>query len=89
MLVQVYRSPRKAEMYLYTAHAAALGEVPAALLQQFGDPEPIMLLNLDGNRTLARVDADEVVDAIREQGFFLQMPPTAPVSHTTSGATEQ
>jgi len=76
MLVQVYRSPRKSEMYLYTSKAAGLRDVPETLLQQFGEPEPIMLLKLDGSRKLARVDAGEVVAAIDSRGFFLQMPPS-------------
>ncbi|MEM0954501.1 MAG: YcgL domain-containing protein [Pseudomonadota bacterium] len=88
MLVQVYRSSRKAEMYLYTAKSAALSDVPEALLQQFGPPEPVMLLNLDGSRKLARVDAEDVVTSIQEQGFFLQMPPSTFSTASTPEATE-
>ena len=75
MLCQVYRSPRQEQMYLYVSKQDGLAKVPEPLLKRFGEPEPIMLLNLDGSRKLARVDADQVVEAIREQGFFLQMPP--------------
>ena len=77
MLCQVYRSPRKEQMYLYVSKAEGLERVPEALLAQFGEPEPIMLLNLDGSRKLARVDAAEVVTQIEERGFYLQMPPSA------------
>ncbi len=77
MLVQIYRSALKSEMYLYTDNSRKLQDVPESLLQQFGDPDPFMLLNLDGKRRLARVDAGEVVEQIRAQGFFLQMPPSA------------
>ncbi len=76
MLVQVYRSPRKQEMYLYAGKTDGLSRVPETLLAQFGEPEPVMLLNLDGSRKLARADADQVVDSIREQGYYLQMPPS-------------
>ena len=75
MLCQVYRSPRQNEMYLYVAREEGLNRVPAALLERFGEPEEVMMVLLDGKRKLARVDAAEVVDKIREQGFFLQMPP--------------
>ena len=77
MFCQVYRSPRKEQMYLYVEKQAGLTRVPATLLQQFGEPEPVMLLHLDGKRSLARADADKVVDQINEQGYYLQMPPTA------------
>lgn len=76
MLVQVYRSPRKQEMYLYTAKTDGLERVPEVLLKQFGEPEPIMLLNLDGSRKLARADAEQVVEKIEGEGFYLQMPPS-------------
>lgn len=75
MFCQVYRSSRQEQMYLYVSKQDGLSRVPEALLKRFGEPEPILLLNLDGSRKLARVDAEEVVEAIREQGFFLQMPP--------------
>ena len=77
MLCQVYRSPKQEQMYLYVSKQEGLERVPEALLQRFGEPEPIMLLNLDGSRSLARADADQVVESIREKGFYLQMPPTA------------
>lgn len=76
MLCQVYRSPRREQMYLYVSRQEGLKRVPEALLAQFGEPEPIMLLNLDGSKKLARADADKVVQQIREQGYYLQMPPT-------------
>lgn len=76
MLCQVYRSPRREQMYLYVSKQDGLARVPEPLLRQFGEPEPIMLLNLDGTRKLARADADKVVEQIRQQGYYLQMPPT-------------
>ena len=76
MLVQIYRSPRKQEMYLYTAKSDGLARVPEALLKQFGEPDPFMLLNLDGSRKLARADAEQVAEKIQEEGFYLQMPPS-------------
>jgi len=62
-------------MYLYVEKSVGLEQVPAALLQRFGEPEQVMLLLLGSGRKLARVDAEQVEASIREQGFFLQMPP--------------
>jgi uncharacterized protein YcgL (UPF0745 family) len=75
MLCQVYRSPRRQEMYLYVERSEGLERVPKPLLQDFGEPLEVMIVHLDGQRRLARADAAKVLDQIREQGFYLQMPP--------------
>ena len=75
-LCEVFRSPRKAEMYLYVDKAAGYKDLPEALLAQFGEPEPVMTLLLTPDKRLARVDAAEVLARIESQGFYLQMPPT-------------
>jgi len=74
---QIYRSSRKPETYLYVEKSRGLEDVPEALMQQFGEPEEVMSLLLDVERRLARADAVEVLQLIAEQGFYLQMPPTA------------
>jgi uncharacterized protein YcgL (UPF0745 family) len=76
MLCQIYRSSRRQEMYLYVEKTEGLAKVPADLLQRFGEPEAIMLVLLDGQRRLARADAEEVKAQVQAQGFYLQMPPT-------------
>ena len=75
-MCQVYRSPRRQEMYLYVDKNRGLAEVPEALLTQFGEPEEALSLLLTAERKLARVEASEVLRCIEEQGFFLQLPPT-------------
>lgn len=75
-LCEIFKSPRRAEMYLYVDKAQGLAEVPAPLLQQFGEPKSVMVLMLDAERTLARAKAADVLAKIQEQGFYLQMPPS-------------
>lgn len=75
-IIEVFSSPRKEEMYLYVEKSVGIAEVPEPLMTQFGEPRSVMTLLLDPQRKLARVDAREVLSAIQEQGFFLQMPPT-------------
>lgn len=76
LLCQVFRSPRREEMYLYVEKSRGLADVPEALLARFGEPSPVMLLELTPQRKLARASVTEVMDSIREQGYYLQMPPT-------------
>ena len=75
-LVQVYKSTRKTEMYLYVEKARGVADVPEPLMKQFGEPEEVMMLMLSHGRKLARADAKEVLREIDENGFDLQMPPT-------------
>lgn len=75
LLCDVYRSPRKDEMYLYIDKSRGLQAVPEALLTQFGKPELVMTFLLDGKRTLARVDTARVIESLQQQGFYLQVPP--------------
>ncbi|MCG8428406.1 MAG: YcgL domain-containing protein, partial [Chromatiales bacterium] len=71
----IYRSSKKQEMYLYLAQKEGFSELPEALQKGFGRPELVMELALTPERSLAREDVSKVMAALREQGFFLQMPP--------------
>lgn len=71
----VYRSSKKDETYLYIDKSRGLAKVPEALMQLFGDPHPVMTMLLTDQRKLARADAKKVLSALREQGYYLQMPP--------------
>jgi len=44
-------------------------------LQKFPNPQLVTTFKLSPDRKMARVDAARVLQAIREQGYFLQMPP--------------
>lgn len=76
-LVQIFKSSSQQEMYLYVDKARGLADVPDDLLARFGEPESLMTLLLAPGRKLARADATEVLTRISDQGFYLQMPPTA------------
>lgn len=76
LLCQVFKSPRREEMYLYVEMSRGLADVPDDLLERFGEPSPVMLLQLTPEQKLARADAAEVLDRIAEDGYYLQMPPT-------------
>jgi len=88
LLCEIFRSPRKAEMYLYIDKQAGLKQVPESLLAQFGEPESFMTLLLTADRKLARTSAEEVLASIEEKGFFLQMPPTQAELLSREGSRE-
>ncbi len=74
-LCSIYRSSRVEEMYLYVDKQEDLARVPEELLKTFGKPELAMTLALYPERKLARADVNKVLEAIAQQGFYLQMPP--------------
>ena len=76
LLCSIYRSARKEGMYLYVRRGTDLGTLPEALLKAFGAPAHAMDLLLTRERALARADTEKVMAQIRDQGFYLQMPPT-------------
>lgn len=75
VICQIFRSPKKEGMYLYVEKAKGLNDVPAELLEQFGKPQPALVLLLGKDRTLAGADAEKVLAAIADKGFYLQIPP--------------
>lgn len=75
LVCAVYRSRRNPDTYLYVDHAEEMQRVPAALLHELGGTERAMTLVLTPERRLARGTGDEVIRAIAEQGYYLQLPP--------------
>lgn len=75
LLCEIFKSSCKDEMYLYVDKRQGLDSVPDALMATFGKPLPVLTMILTADKTLARVKAADVMTAIDEQGFYLQMPP--------------
>lgn len=75
MFCTIYRSSKRELTYLYLDQKHDFSGIPAALMQGFGKPEVAMILSLDGSKKLANADADKVALAIKEQGYYLQLPP--------------
>lgn len=75
MLIAVYKTAKKAGMYLYVAKKDDFSAVPEALMAQFGKPQLVMMLPVHKREVLAGVDKARLIEAMNEQGFYLQMPP--------------
>jgi uncharacterized protein YcgL (UPF0745 family) len=84
-LCEVFRSSRREGMYLFVDRSEGMERVPEALLRQFGEPVSVMTLMLTQERSLARADASEVLAAIADKGFFLQLPPPDPTLRPGEG----
>lgn len=75
-LCQVFRSAKRTDTYLYTDLAEGVARVPADLLQRLGQLDPVLKVDLQPGRKLAKADADKVLAAIAERGYYLQLPST-------------
>ena len=74
----VYKGSRQPDMYLYLPAPDNVTRVPSVLLERLGPLELALRFELTPERTLARASAVNVIAALNEQGFYLQMPPTKP-----------
>lgn len=76
MLCFIYKSLKKAELYLYLDKKDDFSAVPEVLLQSVGRLEFVMELELTPERKLAKEKSEKVLAALQEKGFFVQLPPT-------------
>lgn len=73
----IYKGSKKDEMYLYVPRDIGLKNVPESLLASFGEPKLAISIVLTPAQKLARVDSTTVINALQEQGFYLQLPPAS------------
>ena len=75
----IYRCRKKAEMYLYVPYRddeeALLRDLPEGISKLTGQLDKVMELELSPQRKLARARVAEVMTALKEKGYYLQMPP--------------
>ena len=78
MICSVYRSEKKAETYLYLARGTEFEDLPDDLRRLFGEPSRVMGLVLSSERPLAQVNVTRVIESLKGDGSFLQLPPKTP-----------
>ena len=74
--VQVYRSSRRADTYLFLPLDDEFSELPETLLEHFGEGTPFLSFHLHAERHLEQSDPVKVLAALSAQGFYLQLPPS-------------
>lgn len=76
MQCHVYRSRRKPGSFLFVPEKDDFSRLPEILLNIFGEPEFSFTFDLSPERRLViKAEAGEVMRVIRENGFYLQLPP--------------
>lgn len=74
---EVYKSSKKKDTYVYFKKPIDMDLLPSELRKSLGKLEFVMKLELNPEKKLARGDVVQVMDNIKQQGFHLQMPPSA------------
>ena len=75
LLCMVYRCSREAELYVYVKRDEGLAQLPEELRGKLGNLSEVMTLVLTPDRKLARARAADVMTAIANKGYYLQLPP--------------
>lgn len=75
LLCTVFKGNREQELYVYVAREQGEKAIPDSLRERMGTLSAVMTLQLTPDRKLARADVGRVLDAIRENGYYLQLPP--------------
>ncbi|RKQ38170.1 YcgL domain-containing protein [Enterobacter sp. R1(2018)] len=75
MFCVIYRSSKRDQTYLYVEKKDDFSRVPEELMKGFGEPRLAMILPLDGSKKLANADFDKVKQALKDEGYYLQLPP--------------
>ncbi len=75
MLCAIYKSPKKANTYLFVKTRDDFSDVPSALMTTFGAPIMVTLVNLATKTKLGFADLARVRINLTEQGYYLQLPP--------------
>ncbi len=71
----IYKSLKRDYLYLYTVKKDDFSKVPDTLANSMGKMEFVMSLELTPDLKLAREDAGSVIESLKKQGFFVQLPP--------------
>jgi len=72
--VSVFRSSKKSDTYIFVRRGQKWEELPESLRGIFGNPIHSMDLVMTPERKLARTTGEQVLNALAEKDFFLQMP---------------
>ena len=83
--VDVYKTARRPETFLFVPAGLALNEWPDGLADVFHPGGHGMTLTLRPERPLAAQPANLVMNEIATRGYFMQLPPTASHDRESTG----
>lgn len=79
--IRVLAGKRKPDTYLYISADAETEDLPAELLVLLGELREVITLDITPERQLATCTGAEVLEALANAGYYLQMPPGERTRH--------
>lgn len=76
----IYKGTKKEFTYIYICKKDKFDDIPDILMNNLGELEFIIELDLFPEKKLAQANAEEVIEKLNEQGFYLQLPPADYIS---------
>ena len=74
--IKVLKSLKKQYAYLFLDQSKNFADLPSELQRSFGDTSLVLEMELSLTSKFARAKPENVLMAIEEKGFYLQLPPT-------------
>ena len=71
----IYKGQKVIDHYLYVEKEDDFSRVPETLLEMLGNLELVISIELNSERKLAQADVNQVIELLKEQGYYFQMPP--------------
>lgn len=75
LVCTIYKSIKQTDTYLFVLQGEELKNLPTSLIQTLGKLEHVMNLSLTEKKKLAQSNARNVIQALSQQGYYLQLPP--------------
>lgn len=74
MNTAIYKGSKKPGSYLYIEQEGDFSQIPEILLTAMGKLDFVMSLELTPEKQLAQANVKQVIKALNQDGFYLQMP---------------
>jgi uncharacterized protein YcgL (UPF0745 family) len=71
----IFKGKREPELYVYVPWKAGEANIPEDLRTRMGALTAVMTITIGPDKKLARARAENVLNDIREKGYYLQLPP--------------
>jgi len=81
----VYRCAARADTYLFLVAEKNTEDLPGDLQALLGQLTQFLSLELSESSTLTRANTGEVLAALRQPGYYLQLPPADQLAMQTPG----
>ena len=71
----IFKSKKKSGYYIFVEDPDKLATLPHDIAQILGPLEFVMNISLDEETRFALSDAETIISAINQHGFYVQLPP--------------